>query len=366
MECPRFGRPAAAPPHRSPRGVRRLSCLHARRLWLDRCVESRRCDEPVALSLERRGDGSAHDRPRAGHRANRHAHGTGCLHQLALAQCAGATRDGWQRLEDAHVALAVSLGAAFSPDGTEIAVSRSEVDGSWHIWAVPVSGGAPRRLTATEDGEVYPRYAPDGQSLFFHSWKTPRRIGKIGRQGGRAELLTFGDGNDAFPDVSLDGRLLLITRTEKDAERLYVAPSSGGAVRLLTTTPGALGRWSPDGRSVAFSGNRAYSGGIFVVSTGDGRSRRLTESGGWPVWRPDGRGLAYLVARPDAISNPKYQSSQSPPMSPYSAAPTPFLHRPTGSGGGGQRRPRLRRDLAARRGSGEVEEWGMGEGGLEA
>ncbi len=115
-------------------------------------------------------------------------------------------------------------GPAFSPDSTEIAVSRSEVDGSWHIWSVSVSGGTPRRLTATEDGEVYPRYAPDGQSLFFHSWKTPRRIGKVGRQGGRPERLSFGDANDAFPDVSPDGRQLVMTRTEKDAERLYVAP----------------------------------------------------------------------------------------------------------------------------------------------
>ena len=210
-------------------------------------------------------------------------------------------------------------GPAFSSDGTEIAVSRSEVDGSWHIWSVPVSGGTPRRLTATEGGEVYPRYAPDGQSLFFHTWKTPRRIGRVGRQGGRAELLSFGDGNDAFPDVSPDGRLLLITRTEKDAERLYVAPSSGGAARLLTTTPGALGRWSPDGRSIAFSGNRAYSGGIFVVSPEDGRSRRLTESGGWPVWLPDGRRLAYLVARPDGRQEIRSVSIDGTPVPAFVA-----------------------------------------------
>ena len=51
---------------------------------------------------------------------------------------------------------------SFSPDGTEVAFSRSEVDGAWHVWTVPSQGGTPRRLTETTSGEVYPRYAPDG------------------------------------------------------------------------------------------------------------------------------------------------------------------------------------------------------------
>jgi TolB protein len=213
-------------------------------------------------------------------------------------------------------------GPAFSPDSTEIAFSRSEVDGSWHIWSVAVSGGTPRRLTSTEGGEVYPGYAPDGQSLFFHTWKTPRRIGKVGRQGGRVELLSFGEGNDAFPDVSPDGRQLLFTRTERDAERLYIAPvasTSGGAARLLTTTPGAVGRWSPDGHRIAFSGNRTYTGGVFVVDPDDGRSRRLTESGGWPVWLPDGRRLVYLVARPDGNQELRSVSIDGTPVPPLVA-----------------------------------------------
>src|SRR5580704_2151570 len=37
---------------------------------------------------------------------------------------------------------------AFSPDGKEIAYSRDEPDGSWHLWIVPASGGLPRQITS--------------------------------------------------------------------------------------------------------------------------------------------------------------------------------------------------------------------------
>ena len=230
-----------------------------RRPWLDsyRRIAAAR---PTSGSIPLHGGppDPAHDRPGAGHRANRHAHG-----QVAF------VNSRWRNTLELHamdgsgsrtlVTHSPFLwGPAFSPDGTEIAVSRSEVDGSWHIWSVSASGGTPRRLTATEGGEVYPRYGPDGQSLFFHTWKTPRRIGRVGRQGGRAELLPFGDGNDAFPDVSPDGRLAGDHAHGKGCR----APvhrcrrRHGGAARLLTTTPGAVGalvagrshhrlRWQP-------------------------------------------------------------------------------------------------------------------------
>ena len=105
----------------------------------------------------------------------------------------------------------------------------------------------------------------------------------------------------------------MLTRADKDAERLYVAPSSGGAARLLTSTPGAVARWSPDGRTIAFSGNRGYSGGVLLVSPDTGRPRRLTDSGGWPVWLPDGRGVAYIFVRGDGNQEIRTVSTDGTP-----------------------------------------------------
>jgi len=54
---------------------------------------------------------------------------------------------------------------AFSPDDREVAFSREEVDGSWHIWIAPVDGGTVRRLTSGAIPEVYPRFSPDGATI---------------------------------------------------------------------------------------------------------------------------------------------------------------------------------------------------------
>ena len=183
----------------------------------------------------------------------------------------------------------------FSPDGKEVAFSRSEVDGSWHIWTVPAGGGTPRRLTSASAGEVYPRYSPDGRYVWFHTWQTPRQIARVGRDNGAVDLLSFGAGSDAFPDLSPNGQQVVITRTDADAEHLYIAPASGGEARLLTPTPGAVGKWSPDGTRIVFAANRGYSSGLFLIDPETGREERLTRTGGWPAWFPNGHEIAYLV-----------------------------------------------------------------------
>ena len=183
----------------------------------------------------------------------------------------------------------------FSPDGREVAFSRAEVDGAWHIWTIPTAGGAPKRITATSNGEIYPRYGPDGSFILFHTWGSPRRIGQVARDGLRLQLLPFGDASTAFPDMSPDGRWIAMTRTDRDAERIYVAAATGGEPRAVTMSPGSVPRWSPDGRSLVFGANRGYTAGIFVIDADGANERRLTETGGWPVWWPDGKQIGYRV-----------------------------------------------------------------------
>ena len=191
-----------------------------------------------------------------------------------------------------HAAL---WGPSFSPDGREVAFSRNETDGSWHIWTLPAAGGTPRQVTSSRLPEIYPRYTPDGSAILFQTWASePRRIWRVPRDGGQAVALTPARGlHDEYGDMSPDGRWLAFARTDQGTVRVYIAPTAGGEGRWLTDSPSTTPRWSPDGQWIAFGSDRSADGGIWLIRP-DGTGRhRLTQTGGWPVWWPDGKQIGY-------------------------------------------------------------------------
>ena len=191
---------------------------------------------------------------------------------------------------------------AFSPDGQQIAYSRDEPDGSWHLWLVPAIGGSARQLTAGNVPEIYPRFTPDGSEIIFNTWGTePFRLWRIPSRGGPAKPLSPpGSGSDALVDVSPDGSSIVFTRTENKVTHLYVASANGSdEPRRLLNEPGDVPRWSPDGKWISFSPNRGYSSGVSIVHPDGTGLRRLTEHGGWAVWWPDGQQIGFQIVGPD-------------------------------------------------------------------
>jgi TolB protein len=88
-------------------------------------------------------------------------------------------------------------------------------------------------------------------------------------------------------------------RSEEGTTHIYILPLDGGEARRLTDAPGTLPRWSPDGRWIAFTTNRSYASGVLVIRPDGTGERRLTETGGWPTWFPDGDRVGYVVVGPD-------------------------------------------------------------------
>jgi dipeptidyl aminopeptidase/acylaminoacyl peptidase len=86
------------------------------------------------------------------------------------------------------------------------------------------------------------------------------------------------------PQVSPDGRLVLYTATQVDLagnsrnNELFVVPLAGGDARRLTTHPrsDSRGRWSPDGRQIAFVSAREGASQVWVMDASGGEPRKVT------------------------------------------------------------------------------------------
>src|SRR4030095_13569945 len=123
----------------------------------------------------------------------------------------------------------------------------------------------------------------------------------VGREGGEARRLTTGTGVETDPVFSPDGSTIAFTGEYGGNIDVYVVPASGGIPRRLTYHPGpdtALG-WTPDGKQVLFSSTRNSSSPRFM------RLFTISSNGGFPTeiplpmgceasYSPDGSPLAYL------------------------------------------------------------------------
>ena len=185
-------------------------------------------------------------------------------------------------------------GPSFSRDGKTIAFSRSEVDGSWHIWSIPVDGGTPRRLTRTPGGEVYSRFTPDRASVLFHTWGTSSHRPRSGRRRCSADArLRVGQrrvsGHVAgWPEIAL-------TRT---------MPMRNGSIRARRRRRGAAAHRHPRGGGPVVTRRKAGSSLPGTAATAAGSSCSTSPptarsgwspTGGWPVWLPNGQEVGYLA-----------------------------------------------------------------------
>ena len=88
----------------------------------------------------------------------------------------------------------------------------------------------------------------------------------------------------ADPQVSPDGKWVLYSQTEVDLAAnarnsdLWIVPVAGGEARRLTSHPksDSRGRFSPDGRRIAFVSTRDGGGQVFVMDLGGGEPRKVT------------------------------------------------------------------------------------------
>jgi TolB protein len=123
----------------------------------------------------------------------------------------------------------------FSPDGQWL-LFTSDRGGSAQIYRMPVEGGAAQRMTFGEGNNYSPRHAPDGKSFVF----THRENGKFhiavqDFQSGQMELLTEG-GWEKKPSFSPNGKLVLFA-SEARGRGILATVSSDGRVKQHMFSP---------------------------------------------------------------------------------------------------------------------------------
>jgi Tol biopolymer transport system component/DNA-binding winged helix-turn-helix (wHTH) protein len=166
---------------------------------------------------------------------------------------------------------------AWSPDGTSLAFVRATRD-TQALYRVPALGGTPQKLVETRS-VVGVDWSPDGESLLYADRPTPdgpRRIVRLSLSTRDTTVLTAPSTpatDDLFPRWSPDGRTIAFSRRSgMGGHTLYRMDPDGSDVRPLTRDELAIRGldWTPDGRHVVYSSYRSGTYGLWRADAEDG------------------------------------------------------------------------------------------------
>jgi eukaryotic-like serine/threonine-protein kinase len=189
---------------------------------------------------------------------------------------------------------------ALSRNDSLLAISSDDDhNGKHYIHIYDIARGTSTRVS---DGgtEVFPVLSPDGKRVAYagNDGRTSQYIDVAATDGsGKLERLAASD--FLIPnDWSADGRFLVFMNIQNGASELDILDLSNHSQTAYA--PGTEAQFSPDGKWIAFSGQKAISGEDAEVYVGrfpgPGRRIQISNHGGaQPRWRADGKELFYIT-----------------------------------------------------------------------
>jgi hypothetical protein len=212
---------------------------------------------------------------------------------------------------------------ALSPDGKRIAFIQTDRDsGDSDVWVVDIATGKDTRITSDPEQNASPVWSPDGRQLVYVSVSVTGNVNSIYRKAsdasGDAELIYQHTPGAAvvITDWSADGRLCFWA-----GDVTYQLPLNGDRkpTELFSGKYSVrAGRFSPDGRYLAFSSNESgrFETYVGALASSGAKPVRISTDGalGAIAWRQDGKELYYMtlpgfaVMAVDVSTSPEFQA----------------------------------------------------------
>jgi Tol biopolymer transport system component len=153
----------------------------------------------------------------------------------------------------------------------------------------------------TRDHIEAPNWSHDGKFFLFNKIG---RIYKLAATNGTPQLLDTGAAIKCNNDhgLSPDGTQFAVSdQTVGGKSRIYLLPIDGGkALQITSNAPSYWHGWSPDGKTLAFCGERNGEFDIYTIPTAGGEETRLTTAPGLddgPDYSPDGQFIYFNSER---------------------------------------------------------------------
>ncbi len=222
---------------------------------------------------------------------------------------------------------------AISPDGTRIAYGLADArTGREDIWVRDLRRDVASRLTFGDGNEVWPEWSPDGLEIAYASDKSGRFALCVKEANGA------GDERELFKDLagdvgprawSRDGRWLSYNLLPASRHwQVKMLPMQGEPKPVdfaVADVQQRGGVFSPDGRYVAYMSSENGVGEVYVQTfpLGGGKWQISNGGGVMPAWSADGREIFYLNTSGEIVAVPITLGARFEP-----GIPKPLFKRP--------------------------------------
>jgi Tol biopolymer transport system component len=189
-----------------------------------------------------------------------------------------------------------------SRDGRRVAIDVGDPQtGRFDIWIYDLARRVPTRFTFEADS-VFPIWWPDDSRIVFQSNRKGQSAlyQKVSSGTGNEELLVQEGGLKVPTDLSSDGRFLayhvIDNKTKTWDLGLYSVAEKKTSVFLSTPAAEVNGRFSPDGRWIAYQSDESGTVEVYVRPfSGHGGKWQISTAGGTqPVWNRNGKEIFYV------------------------------------------------------------------------